>query len=261
MNFAIVAPQMDDLPDVDTELASIAQWHTITCSLVGYVTSADVEHEAAKLNRSDPVDVLLFSTHGDVGGVRLSNNDYMDASDIASVIRLSGAKLCILNVCRADNLAYRLFYLTQCDIIYCRADVMDKDAATYMSRLSRALAETDIIAEAYKRAGDARGQYKLLNVGEAMTLNKQDGNQIYELKLEIGLLKQRVDNLEKKIADMDRKIDDISSAVSELVGRGAVVRSISPALSQRLGVGILVALMVFSTLIFYTIYMLNGIQR
>lgn len=239
----LVAPEQPELINIDSEIAAIAEYHEIIPDphLVGFVTGRDVQHEALK--SANRCDVVLFSTHGDVNGILVSNNEYINAEDVSAYIRQLGATLCILNICDSEQLAYRIFYMTKCDVIYCRVKVEDREASMYAGRLAKALYDAETTAEAYSKAGNARGKYELLNVDKALS-----DKTVSDIAAQIDRLTQAVSRLEasaqeqKQLRDKweelmhqretltQQRIDDLYEKVRGLVDAGRSIAA--PSLSS-----------------------------
>lgn len=200
---------MPDLPDVAADLAAIAKYHTVlpVPPLIDIVTSADVNHEIAKLETA--VDAIYIATHGDVGRILLSNDSYVGTDDLAYFLRQSGATLCILNVCQAESLAYRVFYAAQVDVMYAKFPIADREASIWIVRMSRALYDNEGYAEAFKQAGDAGGRYGFLSAKGVVVPNTPGGA--------IDRLTQQVYSLETALTVQIKVLEERSRAQDALV--------------------------------------------
>lgn len=200
---------MPDLPDVAEDLAAIAKYHTVlpVPPLIDIVTSADVNHEIAKLETA--VDAIYIATHGDVGRILLSNDSYVGTDDLAYFIRQSGATLCILNVCQAESLAYRVFYAAQVDVMYAKFPIADREASIWIVRMSRALYDNEGYAEAFKQAGNAGGRYGFLSVREGVMPNTPGGA--------IDRLTEQVYRLDTSLTVQIKVLEERSRATDALV--------------------------------------------
>lgn len=230
-----VAPELKDLPSIDTELAAIATRHEIVPDppLIGYVTSDDVAHE---VNKTD-CDVILWMCHGGDEGLLLSNDELIDADLVTQFVRDSKATLCVFNACRSEHLARRVFYSCQIDVIYARRDVEDKKAALYMTSLSEALALSNSYTDAYRRVGSQGGTYRHLAANEDGMNRQADTNEMRELMrafydhrsatlADIAALKQRSEVAERQIAVMERHMETMNRQIEAIDRQTEVLQSV-----------------------------------
>lgn len=179
----VVAPEVAQLFDVDTELAALAENFEILPQpiLTGHVTIEDIAHEAAKYM----ADILLIASEMTGDGIQVTGG-HINEEHIAGYVKALGATLLFLSVCDGEQIAKRVFADTKCAVVYCRIAIPDREAALYTARFMRALAQTDDYREAWRLAGNARGKYVLLAVTQ-MSMERR-GNQVDEFSRAISEL-------------------------------------------------------------------------
>lgn len=268
-----IAPELEGLPDVDAELASIATAHVIVPDppLIGYVTAQDVAHEAAR----NPCDVIIWMCHGDDTGLTLSNNEQIDSDLVIQFVRTSKASLCVFNACWSERLARRVFVACQIDVIYARRAVPDRDAALYMTALSDALANSDTYADAYRQAGSQGGTYKHLSRNDDMSnlpggisaLLDKLAQEVYALKstltAEVKILEQRnvaTDRLIEKLSTNSETTQKLVNAleihVEEIRKQFDALRVYAP-MSQQQGQRQLIAMYLLVIIVAAGVYLLS----
>jgi hypothetical protein len=242
-----IAPDLENLPDVDAELAAIAADHVIVPDppLVGYVTAHDIAHEVSR----NPCDVILWMCHGDDTGLVLSDNEHIDSDLVIQFVRTSKANLCVLNACWSERLARRVFVACQIDVIYARKEVEDKRAALYMSALSDALANADTYAEAYQQAGSQSGTYKYLAVemnnssGQVQGLTTEIQRLSFAISANSELQVERNRLLQQQIDSMRLEVNELRRVVEALEAASKFMRNVPPTIPQHVIVAIYLSAM------------------
>src|SRR4030095_15472708 len=133
----------------------------------------------------------------------------LDANGIGGYVNASGARLCVLNTCASEELAFLIIAGGKADMIFTiSADIKDPDALRFGTQLSADLAETEDFEEAFNKAkGPGTTKYRFLNATAALrglTLTAADRLQSkveevndgqYSMKAEMKILNARVDLL------------------------------------------------------------------
>lgn len=228
-DWLIIAPRHDNLESVDAEIASIALHHNIVPQppLVGYVTDLDVGHAVSDIDCS----VICWSTHGDGDGIELSDGHALDADTVAQFVRVSGAELCIFNVCLGEKFAQRVAYLCACDVVYSPIEIEDRKAAIYIGQYAAALAEHGDYHAAYEAVGSHGGEYKYIKASDSVTRGRIDSvTAIADLRSQNNQIKASVTQLGLTfiliivmaswfgyvLSGMQKQLNEMQSQLSEL---------------------------------------------
>lgn len=214
MKVLLVAPTQPDLPNALDEVQDIVNSGLTVHPLLGQVRHVDVLREITL----GKYDVLWLATHGNDEGVLLS--DGLLPSSLLTSLARGRVRLVILNTCSSIHAAQMIQNETRATVICTVADVPDREAYQTGALLARALADTGRIDVAYERSKPGGNRTYLLLAarvgGRIVDENgltglgndmKELSKAMNELRLEIALLKQRIQQLERVIDKPPVNID------------------------------------------------------
>jgi len=224
MKVLLVAPTQADLPSQIDEVQSIISSGLTVHPLLGQVRHTDMLRAMV----DGRYDVLWLATHGSNEGVALSDG-ILSASLLTSMVR-GRVRLVVLNTCSSIQAAQMIQQESGAAVICTVTDVQDREASQTGALLARALADTGKIEIAYERSrpGEnrtyvllaARGKRSVSDSDVVGRLSAEMGEltkALYELRSELALLKQRLEQLERAIdkprPDDPRKINMVLSFI------------------------------------------------
>lgn len=170
LNILLVAPDHPDLPNVAAETAAIRQNHEVV-ALLGPVRDADI----ARAVQNGPYDIIWFATHGNEGGVLLSDG-LLSIDGVGQYAR--HAALCVLNTCSSENVAISIISGGDTDMICTIGDVRDTDAQRFGILLSGELTRYDDFHDAYLRARPEGGKYRYYRAGPGAPIRRYHDNDV-----------------------------------------------------------------------------------
>ncbi len=171
MRILLVAPDHPSLPlpAIAAEIAAIARLHQVE-RVIGDVRPSDIEHAIEKgVARDGPFDCVWWATHGNDQGLELSDGA-LSANGIGQYVASSGARLCVLNTCDSEEVAYLIIAGGKADMIYTISpDIKDPDALRFGIQLAQELAKTEDFEVAFDAAkGPGSTKYRFLNATAAL---------------------------------------------------------------------------------------------
>lgn len=160
----MIAPTHPDLPSIDAEVAALTRHHEVE-RVIGVVRDIDI----LRAVENNEYDILWFATHGGPEGVLLSNG-ILSAEGIGQYVATSGVKLCVLNTCASEDVAFKIVAGGDTDMVYTITDqVKDEDALRFGSLFGGELAKTDNFQEAFTvAAGPGATKYRYLDAKHAL---------------------------------------------------------------------------------------------
>lgn len=164
MRILLVAPAHADLPSVVVEVAAISSFHEVE-RVIGTVRESDIQRAIEK----GDYDVLWWASHGGPEGLLLSGS-ILSAEGVGQFVSASGAKLCVLNTCASEDVAFRIIAGGDADMVFTiSADVGDADALRFGSLLAGELAKTNDFEDAFRTAaGPGATKYRYLKAKQAL---------------------------------------------------------------------------------------------
>jgi hypothetical protein len=212
MRILLIAPANPDLPSISAEIAAITRHHDVTL-VVDIVREIDIQDAVEK---GHPFDVIWWATHGGPDGVLLAVGHTIDASAMTDYVERSEARLCVLNTCDSEEVAYRIIAGGRADMIYTiTADIKDPEALRLATQLSIELAESDDFEAAFDKVKGARGavKYRFLKATAALrslTLAAQNAAE---------RLLARVEELERSRYKADADMQTLTERVTQMVAQ------------------------------------------
>ena len=204
MKVLLVAPTQPDLPNILDEVQDIVNSGLTVHPLLGQVRHVDVLREITL----GKYDVLWLATHGNDEGVLLSDG-LLPASLLTSLAR-GRVRVVVLNTCSSAQAAQMIQNETHATVVCTVVDVPDREAYQTGALLARTLYDTGRIEIAYERSKPGGNRTYLLLAAQGERMSGDDtgitrlGTEMselikamYELRSEMALLKQRMEQMEK----------------------------------------------------------------
>lgn len=192
MKILVIAPDLPGLPHRAAEIQQLLAAHPGTRPLVGNVTMRSVV-----MALQQPTDIVWFISHSSAAGIQLSDG-LLTAGDLAPLVR--SADLIVLNTCSSLATAAAVNEETRVDTIAAINDVEDRSAFRFGVSFLRNLAQGRAFRQAFDASiSAADSNYVYL---EGVRVKRMDGDltkAMYELKVEIVMLTQRVSTLETSL--------------------------------------------------------------
>ena len=253
MRILLVAPDHKEL-DIAREINGVVNSHAHSVHLLsGTVTEQDVERACAE----DTYDIIWFASHGDLEGILLSNDEYLQVEALVPYIRAAGIRLVFINTCSSLELANQIAQESSADVICTIRSVLDRTAMRTGVLFAGQLAKGLSFRDAYENSkpGNNRVYLYITNQRSPRQEAKMTGSIVSEVPYsssngkQIDRLTIAVDELRKQVATLETRIAVLDSRVEALTAKLASNEFIhEPAVSWQTWVGMLAGAFIIAIL-------------
>lgn len=143
----LVAP-VSDLVWVESEIETIVNLAGLRVRLVR--RPATVRSVTEAIERSGPLDVVVFSTHGNGDGLVLDDGQ-ASIADVLMLVEMARCELAVLNSCSSVAIANAIVKITRCDVVATIEEQPDKRAWQVSTGLLRELVRMGTPVAAFMR--------------------------------------------------------------------------------------------------------------
>lgn len=211
MNTLVIAPHHDDLIGVADEAATIAN------AMNGRILQGEVTSQRI-LDACDDrqYERIWFATHCGENGVILSNNTYMSPDEIIWLCNSTGCQELVLSACSTDRLVVDIQLHADVDIMFCVADVLDKEALSMATAIARDYPKTQNLEQSLARVARGSGLYRYLpNAKRREQLRGSEVQETYQngTKVKVDYIDQRLERLERSLEKVASTVNDIDRRV------------------------------------------------
>lgn len=176
-----------------------------------------------------PADIIWVISHGNAGGIQLANGDLITAEDLAALVRNTGAKMVVLNVCESIYLAASMQWRLMDDdrevlIIGSKSKVLDASAFRFGASLIQNIMRGMTVEEAFKRSAHSDKYVPLFVPGRGI----EHENEVMQISLAQSAINQsneqqdlialfgKVRNLERKTEEQRQGLMGLTIAVERI---------------------------------------------
>lgn len=147
MRVLLIAPRMDDLPSVDSEVGAIVNSGLKPKLLNGHVTRQRVVEAVSTAD----YDLLWLATHGTELGIQLSDG-ILDRTSLISYVRANGIRYVVLNTCDSFRVGNAIAQGAGADVIATIGETGDNRAYETGALMAARLADGDTFRLAYEKS-------------------------------------------------------------------------------------------------------------
>jgi hypothetical protein len=189
LDILVIAPEHPDLTHVVAEVAAYKRNHNVI-ALSGVVRDLDI----ANAVEEGPYDVIVFASHGEEIGIRLSDS-ILSLEAAQQYVKRSGATLAVINTCSSESIGYQLLG-EGCDVIFTICAVSDVEAVRFGVLLASALVRYEDYREAFEASIGSGTKYRFLSSSSSSaerSVGRRDDDElrtmVFQMQTEIAVLR------------------------------------------------------------------------
>lgn len=240
MRVLLIAPRLEELPNIDREIAGVVNSGLAVRLLNGNVGRVDVVREIS----NGEYDLLWLATHGVQEGVYLSDG-ILDASSLITYVVSNGIKSVFLNTCDSVLVANSVAQGAGADVIATVGPVGDREAFQTGALLAKHLAGGNDFRAAYELSKPGRNDSYIFLSGAPRTAPRRGGGGVDTQSAMLAHVEQQLRRVTTLIdgdatygiagirKDLAQVLAMTQAAQSEMDGLRAELRSVSTQLVEE----------------------------